>query len=113
MSKNGTVRGEIKLKRYYAEYVRHCLRFYVMTLDVGSCPKFNTEVDKNNWMACHLSVKNTDPKTMEIIKEIYRPGDTIPDKVYQMSKDMRVSQDSIWNIINTLERNVAKKRGLL
>ena len=107
------MRGANKLKRYYAEYVRHCLRFYVMTLDVGSCPKFNTEVDKNNWVACHLSVKHIDPKTMEVIKEIYRPGDTIPDKVYHLSKEMRVSQDSIWNIINTLERNVAKKRGLL
>ena len=101
------------MKRYYADYVRHCLRFYVMTLDVGTAPKFNSEVDKNNWLACHASVKNFDHKTMEIVREIYGPGDTIPDKIYNLSKELKVNQDSIWNIVNTLERNVAKKRGLL
>ena len=101
------------MKKYYAEYVRHCLRFYVMTLDMGTSPRFNTEVDKNNWMACHVVMKNIDPKTQEVIKEIYRPGDTIPDKVYHLSREMKVSQESIWNTINTLERNIAKKRGLL
>lgn len=101
------------MKRYYAEYVRHCLRFYVMTLDMGTSPKFNTEVDRQNWMACHLVMKNIDLKTLEVIKEIYRPGDTIPDKVYHLSKELKVPQDTIWNTINTLERNVAKKRGLL
>ena len=101
------------MRACYSEYVRHCLRFYVMTLDVGSCPKFNSEVDKNNWVACHEATKNIDQKTMEVVKEIYRPGDTIPDKVYQLSKDLKVPQGSIWNIINTLERNVAKKRGLV
>lgn len=106
-------RGANELKRYYAEYVRHCLRFYVMTLDMGTSPRFNTEVDKNNWMACHLVMKTIDPKTMEVIKEIYRPGDTIPDKVYHLAKQLKVPQDTIWNTVNTLERNIAKKRGLL
>ena len=101
------------MKRYYADYVRHCLRFYVMTLDVGTSPKFNTEVDKNNWVACQAATKNIDDKTMEIVREIYGPGDTIPDKIYNLSKTLNVSQDSIWHIVNTLERNVAKKRGLL
>ena len=101
------------MKRYYADYVRHCLRFYVMTLDVGTAPRFHTEVDKNNWAACHAVVKNLDDKTVEIVREIYSPGDTIPDKIYHIAKDWNVHQDSIWNIVNTLERNVAKKRGLL
>ncbi len=101
------------MKRYYADYVRHCLRFYVMTVDVGTAPKFNKDVDKNNWLACYSVLKNTDPKTLEIVKEIYRPGDTIPDKVYNLSKELKIPQDTIWNLINTLESNVAKKRGLL
>ena len=101
------------MKRYYADYVRHCLRFYAMTLDVGTSPRFNTEVDKNNWVACHAVVKNLDHKTIEIVREIYGPGDTIPDKIYHLSKTLGLTQDYIWNIVNTLERNVAKKRGLL
>jgi hypothetical protein len=113
MLNNGTERGVNKLKKYYVEYVRHCLRFYVMTLDMGTSPRFNTEVDRNNWKACDLVVKNIDPKTVEVIKEIYRPGDTISDKVYRLAREMKVSQESIWNMVNTLERNIAKKRGLL
>ena len=101
------------MKRYYADYVRHCLRFYVMTLDVGTTPRFNTEVDKNNWTACHAVVKNLDDKTTDIVREIYGPGDTIPDKIYNLAKASKQNQDYIWNIVNTLERNVAKKRGLL
>ena len=101
------------LKRYYADYVRHCLRFYVTTMDIGTAPRFNTDVDKNNWSACNAVVKKLDDKTASIVYEIYSPGDTIPDKIYQLAKELKVDQDSIWNIINTLERNVAKKRGLL
>ena len=101
------------MKRYYADYVRHCLRFYVMTMDMGTSPKFNTEVDRNNWAACHAIVKNLDNKTIDIVRDIYGPGDTIPDKIYHLAKMRNVNQDSIWNIINNLERAVAKKRGLL
>ena len=101
------------MKRYYADYVRHCLRFYVMTLDIGTSPRFNTQVDKNNWVACQAATKNLDDKTMEIVREIYSPGDTVPDKIYHLAKRLNVHQDYIWNIVNALESNVAKKRGLL
>jgi hypothetical protein len=84
-----------------------------MTLDVGSSPRFNTDADKCNWIACQAATKNMDGKTMKIVREIYAPGDTIPDKIYNLSKTLKVPQDYIWNIVNTLERNVAKKRGLL
>ena len=75
------------MKRYYADYVRHCLRFYVMTMDIGTPPKFNTDVDKYNWAACHAVVKNLDDKGKDIVREIYSPGDTIPDKIYHMAKE--------------------------
>lgn len=103
------------MRAYYSEYVRHCLRYYVTTLDDGrgGHPQFKSDVDKNNWAACHMVVRNFDDKTIDIVREIYSPGDTIPDKIYHLAKELKVSQDSIWNIINTLERNVAKKRGLL
>lgn len=101
------------MRPYYSEFVRHCLRFYVTTLDVGSCPKFNTEVEKNNWVACHRAMKNVSPEDLEIIKEIYSPGDTIPDKIYNLSKELKVSQGDISVMIGKLERDVAKKRGLL
>ena len=103
------------MKPYYSEYVRHCLRFYIMTLDEGKGghPIFKSEVDKANWSACYHVLKDYSEDNMDVIAEIYRPGDTISDKIYQMAKNKRVHQDTLWGLINATERKIAKKRGLL
>ena len=103
------------MKPYYSEYVRHCLRFYIMTLDEGKGghPIFRTDVDRENWSACYHVLKDYSAENMAIISEIYRPGDTIADKIYQMAKVRKVHQDTIWSLINNTERKIAKKRGLL
>ena len=103
------------MKPYYSEYVRHCLRFYIMTLDEGKGghPIFKSDIDRENWFACHQVLKDYSQSNMEIVAEIYRPGDTIADKIYQMAKIRRINQDTIWGLINATERKIAKKRGLL
>ena len=103
------------MKPYYSEYVRHCLRYYIKTLDegLGGHPIFKTEADKANWSACYQVLKDYSDANMDIIAEIYRPGDTIADKIYQLAKVKRVQQDNIWGLINATERKIAKKRGLL
>lgn len=103
------------MKPYYSEYVRHCLRYYIKTLDegLGGHPVFKTEADKANWSACYQVLKDYSDANMDIIAEIYRPGDTIADKIYQLAKVKRVPQDNIWGLINATERKIAKKRGLL
>ena len=103
------------MKPYYSEYVRHCLRYYIKTQDegLGGHPIFKTELDKVNWSACYHVLKSYSEKDMEIIAEVYRPGDTIADKIYVIAKNLRVNQDKLWNLINATERKIAKKRGLL
>ena len=103
------------MKPYYSEYVRHCLRYYIKTLDEGKGghPIFKTDADRENWRACFHVLKDYSDRDMDIIAEIYRPGDTIADKIYQMAQNMRVHQDTIWGLINATERKIAKKRGLL
>ena len=100
-------------KFYYTDYARHCLRFYVTTMDIGTTPRFNSEVDKNNWTACYHATKNYGRKNLEIIKEIYSPGDTIPDKIYNLARRLEVPQESISTLVGKVERDVAKKRGLI
>ena len=102
------------MKPYYSEYVRHCLRYYIKTLDEGKGghPIFKSEVDKVNWSACYEVLKDYSVNDVETIAHIYRPGDTISDKIYLLSKEKRVSQDTLWNLINTVERKIAKQRGL-
>ena len=103
------------MKPYYSEYVRHCLRYYVKTWDEapGCIPVFKCNADKANWAACHHVLKDYTQSNLDTVMEIYRPGDTIADKIYQMAKARGVHQDTIWSLINTTERKIAKKRGLL
>ena len=82
-------------------------------MDIGTPPRFDNEVEKNNWVACYLATKNMSPKKLGIIKEIYSPGDTIPDKIYQLAKEMKVPQEDISILLRKLEQDVAKKRGLI
>ena len=103
------------MKPYYSEYVRHCLRYYVKTLDEGKGghPIFKSDADRENWKACYHVLKDYSPSDMDIIAEIYRPGDTIADKIYLIAKTKGVNQDRFWGLINNTERKIAKKRGLL
>ena len=103
------------MKPYYSEYVAHCLRYYIKTLDdgKGGHPVFKSEADKANWSACYGALKNYSEDDMEIIAHIYRPGDNIADKIYTLAKTKGVPQDTIWNLINNVERRVAKRRGLI
>ena len=103
------------MKPYYSEYVRHCLRYYIMTQDegMGGHPVFKSDADRENWSACYHVLKHYTPENMDIISYIYRPGDTIPDKIYLLAKSKGVSQDRVWGLINITERKIATKRGLL
>jgi hypothetical protein len=95
--------------------VRHCLRYYIKTLDEGNGghPIFKSDADRENWSACYNVLKDYSQNDMDIISEIYRPGDTIADKIYLLAKTKRVPQDTIWNLVGTIERKIARKRGLL
>lgn len=96
-------------RAFYSEYVNHCLRFYAR----HQKPSFHSAADKNNWLACDSALKGFSDRDREMLLTIYREGDTIPDNVYQMAKTKGIKQDSIWKLINELERKVAKRRGLL
>lgn len=97
------------MRTFYSEYVRHCMRFYSRHLN----PKFKSEADKNNWIACQSALAGFSDSDRETLLTIYRGRDTIPDNVYQISKEKGIKQDIIWRLVNDLERKVAKRRGLL
>ena len=103
------------MKAYYSEFVRHCLRHYIKTLDEGhgGVPAFRNDAERENWSACYQVLKNYSEADMEVISELYRPGDTIADKIYMLSKTKRTSQGTFWNLVSDIEREIAKKRGLV
>lgn len=97
------------MKTFYSDYVQHCMRFYTRHPN----PKFKTNSDKQNWASCDVVFKTYSDKEQKIFMFIYGGGDTISDNVYQLSKNMKIKQETIWKLINDLERKIAKKRNLI
>lgn len=97
-------------KHFYTEYVRHCLRYYARNINK---PRFNTEVDKNNWNACYRAIERYSDRDKDIFLRVYGMRDTLADNVYEASQIYLIDQNIIWDMIKDLERVVAKKRGLL
>lgn len=96
---------------FYSEYVKHALRFY--TRNCIAQPRFKSDVDKNNWLACESVIKNYSEKDREILISIYSGFDTLPDEVYNASTKHSVEQNYIWDMMKEFERKIAKKRGLI
>lgn len=96
-------------RTFYSEYVRHCLRFYARHPN----PTFSNETDKENWLVCDKVLKSLSDGDRKDILSIYRDGDTVPDNIYNLSKKKGIKQDSLWKLINDIERKVAKGRRLI
>lgn len=97
------------MRTYYSEYIQHCMRFYTRYPH----PKFHSNADKQNWYACESVLRGFTDSERDILLFIYREGDTIPDNVYRASVDRNIKQDTIWKLINELERKIAKRRNLI
>lgn len=95
---------------YYSEYVRHCMRFYSRNT---AMPRFNSNVDEDNWWACHRAITRYSDKDKDIILRVYSLYDTIADNVYEIANLYHIDQNEIWDLLKEFERRVAKKRGLL
>ena len=100
---------------YYAEYVKHAMRYYAKSMAnaMSEKPRFKSEADKKNWSACQSALNTFTETERNALVTIYAGGDTIPDNVYQISHDLSISQDELWNLINAMEKKVAKRRGLI
>lgn len=98
------------MKKHYSDYVTHCLRFY------SRHPKpnyFKSEADRKDWQAVDVALKAFSDTDRETLLTIYREGDTIAYNVYQLAKKRGIKQDGIWNLIDKLEKKVAKRRDLV
>ena len=95
---------------FYSEYVRHCMRYYSRNI---SKPRFNTEVDKNNWYACHRAIDHYSDRDKDILVRVYGGFDTLADNVYEVARLYATDQNVIWDMLKEFEHSVAKKRGLI
>ena len=103
------------MKTHYSEFVRHCLRHYVRTMDdgKGGCPIFKSDAERENWRACHSVLKDYSKSDADIIFQIYRNSDTVAYNIYLLAKSKGVSQDKFWRLVSRVEKSIASKRGLI
>ena len=101
------------MKQWYSECVRHLMRNYIDTLDVGTPPKFKGPADKANWLACNEAMATLDPQDVKLICNLYRRGDTLADNIYRLATARRMSQGYFWRLVDDIEYKVAKNRGLI
>lgn len=102
-------KGDKMSKSYYSDYVNHSLRFYARYKE----PVFKSEVDRLKWESCDKAFENLDPKFTTPILEIYSQYDGFNDNVQRACIDHDIPVQQMWDTINTLEREVAKNRGLI
>lgn len=98
-------------KPFYSDYVRHALRFY--TRNCISQPIFRNQADKLNWLACYSVFKKRTNQEVAILLRVYSGYDTLPDEVYNASKEHKINQNIIWDLMKDVERAIAHKRGLI
>lgn len=95
-------------RAFYTEYVNHCMRFYTRH---SLCT--DNSIDVLNWQACEKALSDFSPEEQEILTFVYRERDTIPDNVYNIARETKIKQDTVWNLISKLELKIAKLRGLI
>lgn len=99
----------------YAEYVKSAMRFYARNrlASIPQEPKFRCDADKKNWAACEAAMKELSEQDKELALKIYSYSDTLADNVYQIAREQNVNQNHLWDLVNTVEKRFAKRRGLI
>lgn len=99
----------------YADYCKHAMKFYARSMmNAHSAePRFKTEADKKNWYACQAAMRTFSPEDMDMLITLYGMNESMPDAISHLAKERNIYPDRVWNIVNDLERKIAKRRGLI
>ena len=97
-------------RTYYTDYVRHMLRFYSRNYDLKT---FKNDVDKSNWFACYNVLKGISETDRDILMQVYSGFDTLADEVFNTSREYKIDQNIIWDLMKKVENKIAHKRGLI
>ncbi|MBS6063982.1 MAG: hypothetical protein KH972_08925 [Peptostreptococcaceae bacterium] len=96
-------------RTFYTDYVSHCMRYYARYPHKQP----SKDIDILNWSVCKDVLDDFSDEEKEILLFIYRERDCFEDNVYQIAKRKNIHQDTVWNLVKSLEIKVAKARGLI
>nr|DAM62644.1 MAG TPA: hypothetical protein [Herelleviridae sp.] len=94
-------------KSYLSGYIGHCMSFYIRYRD----PVFNTKTDELNWNACNNALSKLSDRKRDLVFELYK--DTSRENVIRLAAENHMSESDMWKLFTTVEKLVAKERGLI
>lgn len=104
-------------KPFYEECAKHAIRFYVKHPVL--CEPRNVKLsgmrptDIQNWHACdEVLSRYTDSERATLIG-VYRSKCAMTDAVKCISDQLRVPENSVWQLMKRFARGYAKQRGLI
>ena len=102
-------------KEHYTDYVKHALRYYIRTTQKNPSekPHFRTNADRANGNASEAAMNDYDSFEQRMFYALYGGKDALPYAVNQYAMRFSMDADRIWRMITDLERNVARRRGLI
>jgi hypothetical protein len=74
---------------------------------------YNSRTDCQNWLSVNNILIQLSEVDRNMILDIYSRSDTIPDNIYQISKERNINQNEIWTLISKVSKEIAKERGLI
>ena len=98
---------------YFKNYVNHMLRFFARYHDQKNNFKFKKNIDYKNWCIVQSVLNSLPEKDRNVIIEVYRRGDTIPDNIYHVSKEIGIKQDTVWSNLKKVTKRIAEERELI
>ena len=113
--KKGTekqVRGQLKKRCYYTDYVNHAIRFYLSTpntLDMDGKRK----ADMDNWIAVQSVWHFLKPDEKQVLEEVYRTHHFLPEAVRLYCTKTGTDELKIWSMITKVSAAIARRRGLV
>ena len=100
-------------KPFYADYVNRMLRFYARKVHSNEVLRTKNDVDKENWRCVVKVLDKLPERDKDVIIEVYRRGDTLPENICQVAKELKVKQDMIWTLVSKVTKRIAKERKLI
>ena len=97
-------------RTYYTDYVRHMLRFYSRNYDLHS---FKSDVDKSNWLSCKSVLDTLSENDRDMLIQVYGGFDTLADEVFNTSREYKIDQNIIWDLMKKVENKIAHRRKLI
>lgn len=97
------------MKLFYTEYVNHCIRTFLRY----EYKDLKTDIDRKNWNCVDQVLKRYSDTDFDIILEVFREGYDIKNIVQTAADSRHMSNAMIWKVIHSVEKEIAKERGLL